>query len=247
MRKNPRIIIFTDGSSRGNPGPGGWASVIVTGVLPKIESRKATVTEIGGAEKMTTNNRMELVAAMQGISHTPQGSEVTVYTDSSYLINGMTKWIKNWKRNGWVTKTKGDVLNKDIWITLDRYVNERSISWKYVGGHIGIVGNERCDHIATSFADGIKIELYRGFLSGYDLPNIVNISEDDKKVMIKENKSSRSRLKAYSYVSLVNGIIKIDHSWAECERRVKGVGGARYKKATDASDEAKIIEGFSMA
>ena len=133
------ITIFTDGSSRGNPGPGGWGSVVVT---------SDTVTELGSAEKHTTNNRMELMAATEGILHTPKHSGITVFTDSKYLINGITLWIKGWKNNGWITKTKDDVVNKDLWMKLDAAVKDRSVKWEYVGGHVGIIGNERCDHIA---------------------------------------------------------------------------------------------------
>ena len=100
------LTIFTDGSSRGNPGPGGWAAVVIHG--DKLQ-------ELGGGEANTTNNRMEITAAVRGLEKTKKGDEVTIYTDSSYLINGITKWIKGWKRNGWITKTKDEVLNRDLW------------------------------------------------------------------------------------------------------------------------------------
>lgn len=230
-----KTFIFTDGSSRGNPGSGGWGSVV-------IEDQK--VIELGGGEKETTNNRMELKAAVEGLEKAPKDSNITVYTDSSYLINGITKWIKGWKRNGWKTKTKDDVLNRDLWEELDGLIQEKSVQWKYVGGHVGILGNERCDHIATAFADGRKIALYRGPLGGYDLPDILDVSLDEAKHAKKSSDSSRSRAKAYSYVSSVGGTITVHHSWPECERRVKGVKGARYKKALNAEDEAKIIDEF---
>src|SRR5579872_4934535 len=117
------ITIFTDGSSRGNPGPGGWGTVIADGDM---------VTELGGSEKNTTNNRMELTAAVKGLARTPRNSRVTVFTDSSYVINGITKWIKNWRRNDWKTKTKDDVLNKDLWMDLSGEIESRDVHWKYV-------------------------------------------------------------------------------------------------------------------
>lgn len=238
--KSDQTIIFTDGSSRGNPGPGGWGSVVVE----KDSAGNIKVTELGGAEKMTTNNRMELTASLKGLEHTKKDTNIIIYTDSSYLINGITKWLNGWKRNGWITKTKQDVLNKDLWIDIDKTVQGRHISWKYVGGHVGIVGNERCDHIATDLADGNDLKLYSGPLSGYDLPNILDISLDDGKLKSKKSKSSRANAKAYSYISSVGSVIQIHRTWAECEKRVKGVKGARYKKSLDAEDEKKIIDEF---
>lgn len=264
MKKSAEVTIFTDGSSRGNPGPGGWGSVVV-----QVESRKsqvksesqkavqahasdssrkeddAHVTELGGHEARTTNNRMELMAAIGGLKHTPFDAAATVLTDSKYLINGITKWVRGWKRNGWKTKTKDDVLNKDLWLELSDLAEGRDIAWKYVGGHVGIVGNERSDHIATDLADGMKIKLYKGPLSGYDLPNILDESHDAGLATAKKSDSARSRAKAYSYVSSVGGVIEVHHSWPECEKRVKGMRGARYKKALDALDELKIIDEFS--
>ena len=229
------ITIFTDGSSRGNPGPGGWGSVIV-------EDKK--VAELGGAEKDTTNNRMELMAAIKGLSYAPKSASATVFTDSSYVINGITKWIKGWKRNGWQTKTKQDVLNKDLWMELDQTLAKHTVKWQYVGGHVGILGNERCDHIATAFADGMKISLYKGPLAEYDLPNILDISLDEAKLKQKSSDSSHSRAKAYSYVSMVQGVIETHHTWPECEKRVKGTKGAKYKKSTSSDGEAQIIAEF---
>ncbi len=232
------ITIFTDGSSRGNPGPGGWGAVVVEDGV--------NVTEFGGAEKRTTNNRMELMAATKGILHTPKHADITVFTDSKYLINGITSWIKGWKNNGWITKTKDDVVNKDLWMELDAAVKERSVKWEYVGGHVGIIGNERCDHIATDFADNGKTTLYAGPISAYDLSNILDVSHDSAAMKTKKSSSSRSNAKAYSYVSSVGGAIHVDHSWAECEKRVKGVKGARYKKSLSIADEQKVIEEFEQ-
>jgi ribonuclease HI len=232
------FVIFTDGASRGNPGPGGWGSVIVS------EDDK-TVAEIGGREAYTTNNKMELTAALKGISSVPQKSFITLYTDSSYVINGITKWIQGWKRNGWKTKAKENVLNKVLWMELDSSLEDRQVNWKYVGGHVGIAGNERCDEIATALADEKKFNLYNGPLSGYDLQNILNISYDESKAAKKDSSSSRSRAKAFSYISKVGGKIEVHGTWAECEKRVKGIAGARYKKSLDKADEMSVIQEFS--
>lgn len=238
------ISIFTDGSSRGNPGPGGWGTVVVT---------DEKVVELGGGENNTTNNRMELMAVIHGLTKADEiaGEKempVQVYTDSSYVINGITKWIQGWKRNGWLTKTKDDVQNKDLWMELDGALNEvgsGNVSWKYVGGHVGIAGNERCDVIATSFADGENTELYNGPLSNYSIKNILDTSHDKVKAKAKKASSSRSNAKAYSYISSIGSEIKIHHTWTECEARVKGARGARFKKSLNAMDEAAIIEEFS--
>lgn len=228
-------IIFTDGSSRGNPGPGGWGAVVVSG---------SHLEELGGGEKFTTNNKMELVAVIEGLSRLQKDSICIVNTDSSYVINGITKWIKGWKKNGWKTKTKEDVSNKDLWMKLLEQVENKTVDWKYVGGHIGIVGNERCDEIATAFADGQEIKLYKGPLSEYSLPNILDVSHNEDKKSDKKSTSSHSKTKAYSYVSSVDGVIEVHHSWPECEKRVKGAKGARYKKAISVEDESKIIEEY---
>jgi ribonuclease HI len=239
-----KAIIFTDGSSRGNPGPGGWGTVIVKSRKSKVESKDVTVLELGGREERTTNNRMEIKAAVEGLKKIEDGESVTVYTDSSYVIKGITQWIKGWKRNDWKTKTKDDVLNKDLWMDLDEATAGKSIKWEYVGGHIGIKGNERCDEIATAFADDMKIELYEGTLAGYEISNITDVSHDTVKLASKKSSSSRSSAKAYSYVSLVNGKIETHTSWAECEKRVKGVR-ARFKKALSKEEEVAIMREFS--
>ena len=235
-----KVIIFTDGSSRGNPCPGGWGAVITGG---------NNVTELGGGEKSTTNNRMELTAAVEALKKSPKGPDIVLYTDSSYIIKGITKWIHSWKENGWRTKAKKDVLNKDLWVELDKSIGDIELSggkidWKYVGGHIGIAGNERCDEIATAFADDKEVKLYNGLLASYDLPNILDVAHDESRLAVKKSGSAHSRAKAYSYVSKVGGIIKIDKTWAECEKRVKGVPGALFKKSLNAADELAVVADF---
>jgi len=245
-----KTTIFTDGSSRGNPGPGGWGAVVIAkSKKQKAKIEDITITELGGGEKDTTNNRMELMATIKGLGKSPKDSEVIVYTDSSYVINGITKWVHGWKKNGWVTKAKEDVLNKDLWIKLDKAVAKTEssgakVQWKYIGGHIGVLGNERCDHIATAFADDMKIKLYKGSIEDYDLPDILDLSHDEMSLVEKKSKSSHSSAKAYSYVSMVDGVIETHHTWPECEKRVKGARGAKYKKSTSFEDEQRIIEEF---
>lgn len=234
--------IFTDGSSRGNPGNGGWGVVVCAEVGPR--GGPTSVREFGGFEANTTNNRMELRAAIEGLRDVGDTTRVVIYSDSRYVINGFTKWIKGWKKNGWKTKTKDDVSNRDLWEELEGVAKGKEISWKYVGGHVGVAGNERCDVIATSFADGEPVELYNGSISGYSTPRILDISQDVGAEARKSRGSSRSKAKAYSYVSCVGGTIKIHHSWADCEKRVKGVRGAKFKKALSKEEEEGLVREF---
>jgi len=163
-----QIIIYTDGSSRGNPGQGGFGAIIVN---------EEKVLEIGGRENLTTNNRMEMMAAIEALKNIPalgqaRGEkipEVEIHTDSAYLIGGITVWIKNWQKNNWRTKDKREVLNKDLWQALLMETEKRNVKWKKVAGHSGHIENDRCDEIATSFADGLDVTLYNGSKQGYKL------------------------------------------------------------------------------
>ncbi len=252
------IKIFTDGSSRGNPGPGGWGAIVIYG-------GKSEVVELGGGEKNTTNNRMELKAAAKALEMVSKVSgsvagaapSIDIYTDSAYLINGITKWVSGWKRNGWKTKTKDDVLNKDLWLEIDHLANTSSlkIKWHHIGGHVGIAGNERCDEIATAFADDIAgggggrgANLFNGSLGDYKKVlggrDILDISHDVGLAATKKSSSARSNAKAYSYVSKVDGVIQTHKTWQECEKRVKGARGARFKKALSVGEESEIIKSF---
>lgn len=250
MTDSKTITIFTDGSSRGNPGPGGWGAVIVynDGKF-KVKSLKLKVVEIGERENLTTNNRMELRAAIGALEFVSANLKITtgnlqLYSDSSYLVNGITKWVKGWQQNGWVTKAKTPVENKDLWQRLTEISKDRNVGWHIIEGHAGLSGNERCDEIATAFADNLKPDLYSGSLEKYQIKNILDIKIDAEKKTKKEEDRDRSKAKAYSYVSLVDGVIKIHRSWAECEQRVKGKP-AKYKKSLSPEDEQAIIKSFT--
>jgi len=233
MTKN-EILIWSDGSSRGNPGPGGWGVIIVS---PGKE-----VVELGGGEEHTTNNRMELTAAISALSYVsenyPDSNKIIIHTDSSYVINGITKWVHNWRRNNWLTSQKEEVLNRDLWEKLSSLTAGKKIEWKYVAGHSGTPGNERCDEIATSFADRNNPSLYKGVLANYSVPifDLSKVSSANKK-----NKS-RSKAKAYSYLSMIGGEIMKHKLWEECEKRVKGKSGAKFKKALSAEEEENILK-----
>ena len=162
------FIIYTDGSSRGNPGPGGWGTIIINNNgKSEIRNTKSEIKEMGGKEENTTNNRMEMRAVIEGLKNTPEGSKVEIHTDSEYLIKGATIWIKNWQKNNWRTKDKKPVLNQDLWQELLDEQEKKDVSWQKVLGHSGDRYNDRCDEIATSFADGKKIALYSGPENNY--------------------------------------------------------------------------------
>ena len=158
------ITIYTDGSSKGNPGPGGWAAVVIEN---NYGGQGELVREFGGREEHTTNNRMEMMAAIEALKNTLENSEIEIHTDSAYLIGGIMIWIKNWQKNNWWTKDKREVLNKDLWEKLLAETEKRKVEWKKVLGHSGHEFNERCDKIATSFADGLSVSLYNGLKSDY--------------------------------------------------------------------------------
>ncbi len=233
------IKIFTDGASRGNPGPGGWGAIVIT---------DGTVTELGGAEKNTTNNRMELQAVIGALSFVELETEnesqiISLYTDSSYVLKGANTWLVGWERGGWKTKTKGEVLNKDLWQRLSAVMAHKKIEWHLVSGHAGLPGNEKADEIATAFADGKNRALFSGPIGEYKT-DILNVTYDVIAQEKRADSKSRSRAKAYSYISKVNGTIEIHKTWAECEKRVKGAAGALYKKSLDAEDEKAIVADF---
>lgn len=149
MSSFPQIkSIYTDGACSGNPGPGGWGVVVYFA--------DDSVYEMGGAEALTTNNRMELqaaIAALEFLSKTGQQEPITLYTDSEYVKKGITQWVRGWKNKGWKTAQGKAVLNQDLWEMLDR-LNTAKINWEYVRGHAGNIGNERCDEIARKFSLG---------------------------------------------------------------------------------------------
>jgi ribonuclease HI len=146
MSKVSRVDIYTDGACRGNPGPGGWAAVLSAGGREK---------EIMGAEPSTTNNRMELTAAIEALRALKRPCRVKLHTDSQYLRQGITEWINGWKRRGWKTSGKKAVKNQELWEALDREVARHHVDWIWVKGHAGDPGNERADQLANRAIDEI--------------------------------------------------------------------------------------------
>lgn len=228
QEQEKEIIIFTDGGAIGNPGPGGFGAIV-------FDKSSGKVTEIGGSEKNTTNNRMEMKAVIEALKVASDGF-ITVYSDSKYTITGITQWIFGWQQNNWLTKNKTPVLNKDLWQELSSLVSDKEIEWKHVEGHVGIPGNERADTIANSFARGNLTNLFSGSIKDYkiDLNNFQKLE-----AAAKANKGK----KAYSYISMVDGKIERHKTWAECEARVKGKK-ARFKKTFSKEEEERLIESW---
>jgi ribonuclease HI len=143
----PQVIIHTDGGCLGNPGVGGWGAV-----LESCKQRK----EISGGEPATTNNRMELRAAIEALSLLKKPCAVEMHTDSQYVRNGITKWLFGWKKNGWKTASKEPVKNADLWRALDAAVSRHTVKWHWVKGHAGHRDNERCDQLCGDAMEAIK-------------------------------------------------------------------------------------------
>lgn len=161
IKANNQILIFTDGACKNNPGPGGFAALLVA---------NDRILEIGGHRESTTNNQMELLAAIQALKityliHQP----ITLYSDSSYVIKGASEWMKNWKKKGWMKSANEPIANQDLWKELDRFIQDQNITWKHIRGHHGYAGNERVDQIAESYAAKRPVPLFRGRLCDYPI------------------------------------------------------------------------------
>jgi ribonuclease HI len=141
------VVIYTDGACRGNPGPGGWGVIL---------SYKGVVKELYGGEKETTNNRMELTAAIQGLEVLKKQCKVELNTDSKYVLQGITEWLPNWKKRGWKTAGNKPVKNEDLWRRLDAAGSQHTIEWKWVKGHSGHKENDRADELANLGIDRLK-------------------------------------------------------------------------------------------
>lgn len=230
------ITIFTDGAAKGNPGRGGYGVVI---------SYPDTVVELGGFKVRTTNNEMELMAVVEALKAVVgTSSTVAIYTDSKYVVEGAKGWIFGWQKNGWKTKANTDVANKALWQALVPLVKKVQIEWHKVPGHVGITGNERVDTIASTFAEKGTYPLYNGPKSGYSF-NIEDTSFDESKAVERSDARKRSAQKAFSYVSAVDGVVETHATWAECEKRVRGTKGARFKKSLDKVNEGEIMREFA--
>jgi ribonuclease HI len=239
------IEIYTDGAARGNPGPAGWASIV-------MDHNTGTVRELGGREDTATNNRMELMAVYQSLAYVEKEKlfdvPVTFFTDSAYVQKGVTLWMYAWEKNGWKTKDGGDVFNRDIWQELIflvfRLKRKMTISFEKIAGHAGHFGNEQADRVATSFADKKPTPLFKGALEQY-----LKFYQASTPAAKKESGSGGAKKtgKAYSYVSLVAGKVYTDKDWATCEARVKGKRGVKYKKVFSKMEENALVHEYQKS
>lgn len=252
---NP-IVIFTDGACTGNPGPGGWASIVG---MPDGQ-----IHELGGGVRDTTNNRMEMASAIRALAmlELQEPTPILLYTDSTYLIRGITQWVWGWRSRGWKTAEGKDVANKELWEELLRQVTRlkpSTVEWKYVRGHNGNPGNERCDMIAVSFAKGKPEPLYVGPRDGYFV-DLSIVPEEDSLPEPKKSTGSpggsggkstggsgkgSSASGPVTYLSYYGGVVQRHKTWAECERVVKG-RSAKFKKAKSPQEEKEILSGWGL-
>ena len=240
MSEQP-IVAFTDGAAKGNPGPGGWGAIIVTPA--------GHVAELGGGAVHTTNNQMELTGPIEVLRRLQRSAgKLAIYTDSTYVIKGIREWIWAWRKRGWKTAEGGDVLNRELWERLSSLVEQRGkggIEWHYVRGHTGIPGNERVDEIANAFALKRHLDLYDGPLIRYPIA-VLDLPDDTTVPKRSTSASSKTKAPAFSYLSVVDGQPMRHATWPECERRVKGRSGAKFKKAKSAADEATILRSWGF-
>lgn len=234
------ILIFSDGACSGNPGPGGWGSVVL---FPEDH-----VQELGDGERSTTNNRMEMKAALEALKFVKDhAGSIHFYTDSTYLIRGITQWIWGWKKRGWKTAEGQEVSNRDLWEEIAKVVQERGakgkIEWKYSRGHVGTPGNERCDRIAVAFSKNEYVSLYSGSLENYSI-NLLEVPADTS---LPEMRQPGEKKEAFSYLSNLGGLVYRHRNWPSCQKRVSGQSGAKFKKAMSAAEEIEILKSWGLS
>ena len=230
------IEIYTDGACRGNPGPGGWAAL-----LYYSSSHDPEVEELGSGVPYTTNNQMELQAAIAALRHLgspPSGTPLIVWTDSTYLIQGVTKWSARWILNSWRTQQNTLVINAERWQELLALCRGLCLEWRHVRAHRGHPENTRVDALAVEFALGRSPALYRGSRSQYPLHAAASSLPPS---VPKQSAFRGSPGKSGHYISLINGVLARHAGWEDCRARVHGVPRARFQKIQDPAQEAQVL------
>lgn len=234
------FVLFSDGACSGNPGPGGWACVLVT---PGGEVR-----ELAGRQDATTNNRMEMMGVISGLrAISGRPGKAVIHTDSAYVLGGITGWIRGWKRRGWTTAAGEPVKNEDLWRELDDLVAARGkggVEWRWVKGHSGHDANERCDELAVALCRKWPHQLYCGPLLSYPYGSL---APSDHQPLPERSKAKKSAAPAGSatYLSLLDGRLERHATWKECEARVKG-RPAKFKKVRSPQEERSVLESWGL-
>lgn len=237
-----QIIIYSDGACSGNPGPGGWGSIVID---------QNQVVELGGADYSTTNNRMEMTATLEALKYClrqkTKAKQILIFTDSVYVIRGITQWIFGWKKRGWKNAENAEVSNQDIWIDFDQVVRaikseKIELKWNFIKGHTGVPGNERCDEIAVAFSKNTPIRLYSGAGENY----IFNPAELPTPLPLPEMRNHKTDEKKTAwYLSYINGVLTRHETWKECEAVVKG-RPAKFKKVTSQAEEDEVKKSWGI-
>lgn len=227
-------LLYTDGACSGNPGPGGWASLLV---VPE----KDLLVELGGAAAHSTNNAMELKAAIEGLKvflSLNLNSKLQVHADSKLVIQGITQWVAGWKRKGWKKADGAEPANILLWKELDEVVSHfksGQLEWRHIDAHSGFFGNERVDQIAVDFSQELEPELYDGLLSEYRFKE--EVLNPTKKLSSKDYPA---------YLSYCDGVLKRHKTWAECEAAVRGLSRPLYKKVSHFLEEEETLKKWGV-
>ncbi len=241
-----KIVIYGDGACSGNPGPGGWGSIVIS---------SSHVEELAGSHPQTTNNRMEMTAVLKALQFCDANwaqnklIQIFIFTDSIYLIRGITQWIFGWKKRGWKTTANEEVSNQDLWEDLDRVIVKLKnlnpkveLKWNFVKGHAGDPGNERCDELAVAGSKKDYIDLYQGPPVSYRFDTTILPEIKDLPDMKKKDDAAT---KSAWYISYVNGVISKHQTWKECEALVKG-RAAKFKKVSSELEEEQVKKSWGV-
>lgn len=220
--------VYADGSCIGNPGPGGW------GV--HVQFSDGRIEDLGGGELRTTNNRMELRAAIEAVLATTECEAVTVIVDSEYVKKGITSWVAGWKKNGWRTREGNEVSNRELWEALDQVADKR-ITWQWTRAHVGTAGNERVDTIARWFAGNMVRTRTRG------APRPAPARTEDRE---PPRGSLRGNGSGAWYLSSIDGVAMRHRTWPDCQDRVNGVPRAKFRKVQSDDEERKVLQEWGV-
>jgi ribonuclease HI len=204
------------------------------------------VIDLGGSELHTTNNRMELRAAIEAVRATQGWPAATIVADSQYVLKGITSWVAGWKRKGWITSTGQPVINQDLWEELDGLADDR-LTWEWTRGHSGDPGNERCDEIAAWFSSSVAPLSRRGSPARSTRGAAPAAApRPNGKSVAAVSTLGKTPPPGTTYLSLVDGILQRHSTWADCERRTRGVRSARYKKVRTPAEEQETLSKWGV-